>query len=163
MMIEDHGLDEDADGQPESARLTAFAGTDVDWESGFPGDLYVRQDGAPLALEPPVDHRAWFEDDRVFTSHLRPLTRQATPESGPISLRVYDPTYFVAYDMRLPLTVEGRAGCDILQLPADLATAYDRVEEILYGPESVKYQDPDSYPEVGDLFADELKLTCAAG
>jgi ABC-type uncharacterized transport system substrate-binding protein len=163
LLIEEKGLDQDGDGLPEEDKLAAFAGKDVDWAGGFPGDLYATVNETDLALLKPQQHEARFQDDRYMTSHLRPLAQPVAPEVGPISVRVYDPTYFVAYDIRLPLTVEGREDCSITRVPADLARAYDRVEEILYGPESAKYVGDDTYPEVGDLFADELKLSCVSG
>ena len=75
----------------------------------------------------------------------------------PLLVQIYDPTFFVAYDVVLPVTVQGRDDCTVEQVPADLNAAYDKVESLLYGPDSVEYSE-DSYPEVGDLFADQLLL-----
>lgn len=160
LLIEDNGLDQDGDGTPEDAALVAFAGLDVDWAAGFPGDLYVTQDGQPVELARPVEHGLRYEDGRLVTWHIRPLKTRIKVGAEPVSVQVYDPSFFVAYDMRLPISVEGREGCKIDHLPADLAAAYDKVESLLYGTDSLEY-DEDSYPEVGDLFADELRLTCS--
>lgn len=160
LLVEDNGLDADGDGIPEQAALDAYAGQDVDWAAGFPGDLYLQNQGADVALARPVEHGMRYEEGRVVSWHIRPLETRLSVGSEPLLVQIYDPTFFVAYDVRLPVTVEGREGCGIEHVPADLNAAYDKVESLLYGPDSVEYSE-DSYPEVGDLFADQLLLTCS--
>ncbi|WP_424940985.1 DUF1007 family protein [Aliiroseovarius sp. S253] len=160
LLVEDNGLDADGDGIPEQAALDAYAGQDVDWAAGFPGDLYLQNQGADVALARPVEHGMRYEDGRVVSWHIRPLETRVTVGAEPLLAQIYDPTFFVAYDVRLPVTVEGRDSCAVEQMPADLNAAYDKVESLLYGPDSVEYSE-DSYPEVGDLFADQLLLTCS--
>ena len=73
LLVEDNGLDADGDGVPEQAALDAYAGKDVDWAAGFPGDLYLKNAGADVALTGPVEHGMRFEDGRVISWHIRPL------------------------------------------------------------------------------------------
>jgi ABC-type uncharacterized transport system substrate-binding protein len=101
-----------------------------------------------------------YEDGRVISWHIRPLETRLSVGADPLLVQIYDPTFFVAYDVVLPVTVEGQDDCTVDQVPADLNAAYDKVESLLYGPDSVEYSE-DSYPEVGDLFADQLLLTCS--
>jgi ABC-type uncharacterized transport system substrate-binding protein len=75
-------------------------------------------------------------------------------------VRIYDPTFFVAYDVTLPVTVDKAPGCAVTRIAADLDAAYSLVEELLYGPGGQQYTD-DTYPEVGAAFADTLTVTCA--
>ncbi|SPF78572.1 hypothetical protein ALP8811_02500 [Aliiroseovarius pelagivivens] len=160
LLVEDNGLDADGDGTPEQAALDAYAGQDVDWAAGFPGDLYLQDKGSDVALLGPVEHGMRYEDGRVISWHIRPLETRVSVGAEPLLVQIYDPTFFVAYDVRLPVTVKGPEGCTVEHIPADLNAAYDKVESLLYGPDSVEYSD-DSYPEVGDLFADQLLLTCS--
>lgn len=160
LLVEDNGLDVDGDGIPEQSALDAYAGQDVDWAAGFPGDLYLQNAGSDVALSAPVEHGMRYDDGRVVSWHIRPLETRLTVGADPLLVQIYDPTFFVAYDVRLPVTVEGREGCAVAHVPADLNAAYDKVESLLYGPDSVEYSE-DSYPEVGDLFADQLLLTCS--
>lgn len=160
LLVEDNGLDADGDGVPEQAALDAYAGKDVDWAAGFPGDLYLQNAGADVALSGPVEHGMRYEDGRVISWHIRPLETRLSVGVDPLLVQIYDPTFFVAYDVVLPVTVQGRDSCSVAQVPADLNAAYDKVESLLYGPDSVEYSE-DSYPEVGDLFADQLLLTCS--
>ena len=160
LLVEDNGLDADGDGIPEQTALDAYAGKDVDWAAGFPGDLYLMNAGADVALSGPVEHGMRYEDGRVVSWHIRPLKARLSVGVESLLVQIYDPTFFVAYDVRLPVTVEGPEGCTVEHVPADLNAAYDKVESLLYGPDSVEYSE-DSYPEVGDLFADRLLLTCS--
>lgn len=160
LMVEDNALDADGDGTPEQEALDAFAGQDVDWAAGFPGDLYLQALSNDVELARPVEHGMRYEDGRIVSWHIRPLENRVAVTADPVLVQIYDPTFFVAYDVRLPVTVEGREGCAVAHVPADLNAAYDKVESLLYGPDSVEYSE-DSYPEVGDLFADQLLLTCS--
>ncbi|SMR84070.1 ABC-type uncharacterized transport system, substrate-binding protein [Aliiroseovarius halocynthiae] len=160
LLIEDNGLDTDGDGTPEQAALDAYAGKDVDWDAGFPGDLYLQNEGADVGLSGPVEHGMRYEEGRVVSWHIRPLKTRLKVGSEPVLAQIYDPTFFVAYDLHLPVTVEGAEACAVEQIPADLGAAYDKVESLLYGPDSAEYSE-DSYPEVGHLFADKMLLTCS--
>lgn len=158
LLIEDRGLDPDGDGVLTEAEKTALAGTDVDWDAGFPGDLHLTFAGNPVALGPAMEHRADYAQGRVATSHIRPLlTRIDLDGAGPLAAKVYDPTFFVAYDVTQPVTAS-RADCQIVHTPADLAAAQVLVAEMMSEQD---YAD-DDYPEVGEAYADTFVLTCAA-
>jgi ABC-type uncharacterized transport system substrate-binding protein len=160
MMIEERGLDADGDGLPEADALAAFAGTDVDWAAGFPGDLYLEVDGQAVALLGPEDHAARFEDEMIVTTHIRPLAAPVALDAA-VTARMYDPTYFVAYDLLLPVQMADEAGCLVQIARADHEAAKRRVDEIVLGPDRALYEDDMAFPEVGVLFADEVVLQCA--
>ena len=163
MLIEENGLDADGDGTPEQALLDAYAGHDVDWAAGFPGDFVLAQDGAEVALDGPVRHRARFEDGRVVTSHVRPLAAPLDATEGVVTARAYDPTYFVAYDVPATPAISGREDCRIRREKADRAAA-----EAEYGDQLAAVDagsDPFAVvelPDIGALFADRFVLSCAA-
>jgi ABC-type uncharacterized transport system substrate-binding protein len=163
MLIEENGLDADGDGTPEQALLDAYAGHDVDWAAGFPGDFVLAQDGAEVALDGPVRHRARFEDGRVVTSHVRPLAAPLDATEGVVTARAYDPTYFVAYDVPAAPAISGREDCRIRREEADRAAA-----EAEYGDQLAAVDagsDPFAVvelPDIGALFADRFVLSCAA-
>lgn len=162
VMIEDNGLDADGDGTPEPEKLEEFAGKDVDWAAGFPGDVTVLQGGAALELEGPLRHRAYFENGRYVTTHIRPLKEPILPGEG-IEARLYDPTFFVAYDMPVLPTVEGREGCTVTRNAADTDKAYEEYGEKLASVDMG--EDPFAEVDLGDigiLFADTFEVTCAA-
>lgn len=162
VMIEDAELDADGDGVPEPEKLAAFAGRDVDWEAGFPGDITLEQGGEAVALERPVDHRAYYESGRYVTTHLRPL-KEPIALDAQTAARVYDPSFFVAYDVPKTPTVEGRAGCDVTRDAADTDAAYEEYGEKLASVDVG--EDPFAEVDLGDigiLFADRFVVSCSA-
>lgn len=158
--IQDRDMDADGDGHLTEAELDDLARTDVDWDEGFPGDLYIETASGPVALERPTGFAARYEDGRLTTSHLRILSAPVDVSAAPLTVRIYDPTFFVAYDVTLPVTVDKAPGCAVSRIAANLDAAYSLVEELLYGPGAQEYTD-DTYPEVGAAFADTLTVTCA--
>lgn len=162
LLVEDAGLDPDHDGEIEQAALDAFAGTDVDWDAGFPGDLYLTRDADEIALAGPVDHGAHYQDGRIVTFHTRPLETPLTIGTPPVTAKVYDPTFFVAYDVTLPVTVEGTDACTVIRDPADLEEASRILNEKIDAiPDDGGLEN--DFPAVGEYYADAFRLTCSAG
>ncbi|MEI4261910.1 DUF1007 family protein [Roseovarius sp. D0-M9] len=162
VMIEDNGLDADGDGTPEPAQLEAFAGRDVDWAAGFPGDVTAALGGTEIALDGPVQHRAYYESGRIVTTHVRPLTTPVALD-GVLTARVYDPTFFVAYEVPALPTVEGREGCTVTRKAADTESAYETYGDKLASVDVG--EDPFAEVDLGDigiLFADTFEVTCSA-
>ncbi len=163
MLIEENGLDANGDGMPEQAALDAYAGRDVDWAAGFPGDFTVALDGVTVDLDGPVLHRARYEAGRLVTSHVRPLAAPLDVSKGVVTARAYDPTYFVAYDVPEAPGISGRDDCRFDREAADREAA-----EAAYGEQLAEVDatsDPFEVvelPDIGVMFADRFVLTCAA-
>ncbi|SMO98836.1 ABC-type uncharacterized transport system, substrate-binding protein [Paracoccus laeviglucosivorans] len=161
MMIEDAQLDANGDGIPEPERLNAFAGKDVDWAAGFPGHILVEHKGAPVVLGPPLEHRAAYENDRIKTSHLRPLEYPVkVTAADPLFLRLYDPEYFVAYDTPRKPTIQGDAECKVARRPPDTSGQQDllaQLQQLDMETSSIAFM---HMPDVGITFADGFLVTC---
>jgi hypothetical protein len=74
---------------------------------------------------------------------------------------VYDPFYYVAYELIGAVTIKGRDDCEALITPANLDAAYTLVEEVLYGRPASDVGADEEFPEVGVAFADTINVTCA--
>lgn len=163
LMLEENELDADGDGVPEQDRLDAYAGQDVDWAAGFPGDFSVEKDGETVTLERPVQHAVRYSEGRIVTSHVRPLAEPFAVDGTTVVVRSYDPTFFVAYDVPTEPTVSGRDGCTLERDAADLDEAYriagDKLAEVDVNEDPFEVVDRD---DIGILFADAFLLTCAA-
>jgi ABC-type uncharacterized transport system substrate-binding protein len=160
LVLEERGLDPDYDGALTAEELASLNGFDMAWMEGFPGDTYAAAGATPLALGPPTDYVTTIEDGRIVTTHTR--TVAPPPAGAAISVKAYDPTFYTAYEVSRGVTVEGGTGCTAELVPADLDAAYTLLEELLYGPRSTEWSE-DDFPEVGEAFADEVRLTCASG
>ncbi|MFD0858326.1 DUF1007 family protein [Roseovarius aquimarinus] len=162
VMIEDAGLDADGDGTPEPDKLEAFAGKDVDWDAGFPGDVTLEREGSDVALARPVKHRAYYEEGRIITTHVRPLAEPIEVDPEAVA-RIYDPSFFVAYDVPTLPVIEGAEACEVTRRAADTDKAYAEYGEKLASVDMD--EDPFAEVDLGDigiLFADAFEVTCAA-
>jgi len=107
LITEDMEIDSDYDGvltEQDMAKLTGF---DMQWIEGFNGDLEGMLEGAQLVLSQPMQPTAAFADGKITTTHLRAIEGAPVLE-GPLVWRPYDLTYYTAYDVTLPVAVQGR-------------------------------------------------------
>jgi len=153
LLMADLGLDADGDGDLTDAELARLDGFDLQWIEGFEGDSYVARNGKPVALGKPAGRGVSVRGGRITSAHFRAAKG---PASG-VVLKAYDPTFYTAYDLIGPVAVEGP--CTATIQPADLDAAYTLVEELLYATPTSQVED--SYPEVGESFADTVTLSCA--
>lgn len=160
LQLEELELDPDGDGVLDDAEQAKLAGFDTQWVEGYEGDLYVTANGQKLELGAPIEPGGKLEDGRIVTWHTRPLVQRQDPNAAAIEFKVYDPTFYTAYSVDLGATTKGRDGCEVMIEPANLAEAYDRLEEMLNGPSDGS--DPEAgFPAVGEQFADTLTIECA--
>lgn len=153
LLLEDMGLDNDGDGVLTPSELGRLDGFDLNWIEGFQGDLYLTVDDTPVTLGPPEGRGTDVVQGQIVTRHFRAFG----PQSGPVILQAYDPTFYTAYDLDGGVKVPD--GCTLKIQPADLDRAYTLVEEALYANPAMP---DDEYPEVGDAFADIVEVACNA-
>lgn len=152
LIFSDLGLDPDGDGTLDAGELARLDGFDLQWIEGYEGDSYASRGGAPVALGPPEPRGTTVEDGKIVTTHFRAAS---APAAG-LVIKVYDPTFYTAYALVGQVEVDGP--CTSMVEPADLATAYSQLEELLFNtPED---QATEYYPEVGESFADTVMLSC---
>ncbi|WP_069301377.1 DUF1007 family protein [Neptunicoccus sediminis] len=162
LQLEELELDQDGDGTITVEEQEKLAGFDTNWVEGFEGDLYVTHNDDAVALGPPLEPGAALEDGRLLTWHIRPLLNRIEPSAGETIVKVYDPTFYSAYTLDHGVEVIDNPACSLAITAADLPKAYDAVESLLYGENSAQYDGDDSFPEVGELFADTVFLECAS-
>ncbi len=130
------------------------------WPPDYAGDLEVAQADVVLVLADKQDHRMTYEGGLFHETHLRPVTQISDPDA-PIRIRVYDPSFYTAYDLRRPVLIEGRNDCTTEIVPADLDAAYALAESLLDGQQPAAVGPDEYFPEIGDAFADTIVVTCA--
>lgn len=151
-LIADMGLDADGDGEMSDADMAALQEVDRHWQPGFAGDTYVTAAGQEVALSPPRDHVVTYVDGRIVSRFLRDL---ATPVTGGLEVRNYDPGYYIEY------TIRGfdAAGCTSVVEAPDLSAADQALQaELAKLPPD---QDAEAeFPAVGALFAQVVRVSC---
>lgn len=156
LILEDMGLDPDFDGALTARELDKLQGFDLQWSDGFDGDVYMTRHGAALALGGGEHLMTEVSDGRITTRHRRTLIDPVAADG--VVFRAYDPTYYTAYTLTRGLEVTG--GCTGVVTPPDLNAAYDKVEELLYAVPVEQAEQ--AYPEIGEAFADTVRLKCDA-
>ena len=137
----------------------ALQGFDLDWMDGYNGDLWPLFDGRPMGLLPPVAGPAEVSGGQVVSRHSRAVAEPVDPRAGQVSIRVYDPEFYVAYSIAVPADVVGDTACRARVFGPDLAAAHERLDAAL--AESAGTDDIElAFPMVGEHFADELRLEC---
>ncbi len=123
MLTEDLGLDTDGDLVMTEEELGALAEGVLDWPSDFGGDLYLLQQDALVALGPRSEASVDYVDGRVIERHFRPLETPVAADV-PLAIQVYDPLYYIAYEVAPDIVLQGGAGCVTELRKADLNAAY---------------------------------------
>ena len=153
LILEDMGLDPDGDGALTSEELTALERFDLDnWYEGFEGDLYMYAGGEKLLLGAPEFVSVGLDAGRIISVHRRSV--QPAAADG-LVIEPYDPTYYIAFEASLPITLP--APCRATVLKPDLDEAARKMQaELAQIPE-------DQFLEIepGRDFADRIEVTCA--
>ncbi len=161
-VIADRGLDPDGDEVLTEAEIAQLSGFDMAWDEGFAGDTYALLGEAPLELSRPQEFSASYAEGKVTSSHLRVFAAPVPVGEVPLVIQAYDPGYYVAYSIPQDPVLTGGAGCSARVFVPDL----DEAQETLLAALSEYAPDVDleaEFPAVGANFAEEVRVTCAAG
>ncbi len=157
LLTSDLGIDLDGDGILTDVEAKILDDAVVEWPADYLGDLAVEQNGQSVALAPRINHTMIYVDGIVRETHTRPLV--ATSDA-PLTVQVYDPFYYVAYELAGPVTIAGRNDCTALITEPDLNRAYSLVDELLYGRPASDVGADEQFPEVGVEFAQTIQVIC---
>ncbi|EAQ02784.1 hypothetical protein OB2597_15420 [Pseudooceanicola batsensis HTCC2597] len=158
LVLQDMGLDPDADGVLTPDELRQVEGWDMKWVEGYEGDLYLEgpQDGA-VALGPPVPLETRVVEGRLISVHRRPVEPAA--DAATAVLQAYDPEFYTAYDLTLGVRIAGDAAnplCTVNIDKPDENEAYREARDVMKDfPE-----DAVGVPLLGHVFAETVTLTC---
>lgn len=161
-VIADRGLDPDGDEVLTEAEVAQLSGFDMAWDEGFAGDTYALLGEAPLELSGPQEFSASYAEGKVTSSHLRVFAAPVPVGEVPLVIQAYDPGYYVAYSIPQDPVLTGGAGCSARVFVPDL----DEAQETLLAALSEYTPDVDleaEFPAAGANFAEEVRVTCAAG
>ena len=157
LMLEEYELDPDYDLQLTEAEVSETLGFDLNWGGGFEGGLHMVQDGEPLGLGPlePVT-LTLLPSGQLQSTHRRAVIGAAP---GPLTAQIYDPEFYIAFEMILELAVADAPGCTVDLVRADLDAAYAVLDAALQEIGGVIAAE-DNFPTVGEHFADRMEVTC---
>ncbi|GGD26495.1 DUF1007 family protein [Sinisalibacter lacisalsi] len=160
LMVEDGGYDTDSDGDISAAELEAMRLWDANWPEDYGGDVELELDGAPLTLGPPTEWAADWRDGEAVSVHTRALAEPVAIEASRLTLRAFDPVFYVAYSIAALPDFSGRTDCRARLVSPDTSTISSELAE------TIANLPPDADPEaaglgeIGRLYAEELRISC---
>lgn len=133
------------------------------WPDTFQGDSYLFVDGQRRALGKPLN-----ADTRILASGEVEVTFERAVlepfrpgvDGSPVVVKVYDPTFYYAYEVEGAAKIIGPDGhgCISEHDPVDTSDPYLTVLAVQLS--ALGRNETPEQPDVGALFADELRLIC---
>ncbi|SMY09454.1 DUF1007 family protein [Flavimaricola marinus] len=160
LLTEDLGVDPDGDMVLTEEELEIVRASVLDWPADYAGDLVLTGPAGELPLGPRIDAEVEVIEGRIIESHLRLLADPVDPGPQGVAVQVYDPFYYVAYQVVGEIAIEGTDACAAAYTPADLEAAYALLDELLYGRPASDVGPEEEFPMVGVAFADTVMVTC---
>jgi len=151
LILEDMGLDSDYDGVLNEVELAKLSGFDLNWIEGFAGDLYLTQGAMSVDMEPPQNRGISFKDGKITSVHFRPI---AGVRADGLVAKAFDPTYYTAYELTGGVEIAGPCRAEV-HAP-DLDAAALELQKVL----AEVPPDATDYPEMGETFAEEVRISC---
>jgi ABC-type uncharacterized transport system, periplasmic component len=154
-VLQDLGFDPFAPlSAPEAERLAAEQRLLLDASDGFAAISVGVDDLETAPAEAVV---AAVEDGRMRVDFTLPLTQPVGLDGLDARLAIYDPVYFIAFDLTGAVTVEGGADCAADPMDQALSAVLLALQADLSDiPADATPDDP----TVGRLFAAEARLSC---
>lgn len=160
LLAEDFNMDSDGDGELTDAERAELTGFDADWVEGYAGDLEIVLDGQVLSLSRPIDPTADMNQGRIISSHLREVAGTPMLAGETLSLKAFDPSYYTAYDMTLPVEISGRDDCDILRIEPDIQGQLAQMQAQLLTLDANADLEENDIPLIGGDFATDIRVSC---
>jgi ABC-type uncharacterized transport system substrate-binding protein len=157
-LLEDLGLDPEADGVLTVTELATLEASITDWPPDFSGDLVLTYGEEPVPLSDRRDHRVEVVDGRLVESHVRLLASPVDVAGAVLTIENYDPYYYVAYSMLPEVAVA--APCDAALIPADPEVAQAEVDSLWQGLDIAGAGPEMQLPPVGYAFSDRVEVQC---
>lgn len=126
------GLENGADGKPTEKTLRELAQVNIDSLKDFDYFTYAKHGKEQFPFAPPKDYSLTY-DGTALTLHFTLPLQKPLPSKGQTAIDVYDPTYFVAFQLadNDPVKLAGSpAGCTVnLHRPDPAATSSTTLSE----------------------------------
>ncbi len=160
LILADLGLDPAAETLDEADAAT-LSGFDANWVEGYNGDLWPTLGDTEIMLGGPEEACARLDEGEIVSQHRRRVLDPVDPATMPLSIRVFDPEYFIAYTIADHARFEGREDCRSRLFGPDLDQANERLQAALDELYAGGITDIEAnFPAVGAHFAEELVIEC---
>ncbi|MXN65276.1 DUF1007 family protein [Stappia sp. GBMRC 2046] len=155
------GLDQDGDNELTTEELQPLAKINVESLKEYDYFTYLFHGNDELGFTEPVEYWLDFYGGRLTLFFTLPLESPAISDGASFTLEVYDPTYFVAYEMTpdTPFAmVDAPAGCSLdFTPPPELDTS---TAAALAQIPSSQRDIPDEFQSVTETLSNTATVTC---
>jgi ABC-type uncharacterized transport system substrate-binding protein len=157
------GLDADGDETYSATELEALTKENLESLKTYDYFVHFRRGAEALPIAAAREATQSFADGRLTLSFTVPLQAATAAVPEPVSLKVYDPDFFIefAYAGEMPVTAAAGApaNCKPDLKPVEATTETDLTREML----STKDKDwaPETNEDFGSLFAPALVIACS--
>jgi len=157
-VVEQLKLDQDGDGVLSAEDEAALVADQTQWPDEYEGDSYLAVAGAPAEIGRPEAASAALEDGRVVIRFERALETPVPAEGLRATAQLYDPSYFFAYFVEQPPTLDNAPeGCVAEVVAFDPDTELKALQQTLA---ELSAEETPEQENVGALFADRVELRC---
>lgn len=150
------GLETTPDGKPSEKTLKELAQVNIDSLKEFDYFTYAKRGKEAIAFAPPKDYSLTY-DGTSLTLHFTLPFAQAQAKKGAMTLDVFDPTYFVAFQLADddPIKLAGASdGCTLtLHRPDPAAVGTTNLSEGFFNALT-------SASNFGSQFANRVTVSC---
>lgn len=162
LVTEDLQLDFDGDGELTPEETERLIGFDTNWDEGFNGDLEIRTADEILLLSGPLDATTVLRQGRIVSSHMRYLQQPILMQESPFSLKAFDPSYYTAYEIKLPVTLSPHVAgnCQLERIEPDIAGGLAQMQAQLLRLDANADLEENDFPLIGGDFATEIRIIC---
>lgn len=158
------GLDTNNDGVYSPEELVPLTTDNMTALKDYDYFTVLRVKGEKQPVTGAVEETQLYNDGKLTLYFQVPLKTPADPKAGEVMLKVYDPEFFIdfqlAEDEPVALVGTGPAGCKLDVKPVPTTDELDQTRAML----STKGRDwkPDTAEDFGAMFARPILYTCAS-
>lgn len=162
VVVGDHGIDPDGDGNATPEEDVALSGFDMHWQPDAIGDTYALMKDVDLPLSRPSDWTAHYAGGKVTTTHVRMFDKPVLFGVEPLIVQVYDPSYYTSYAIvGTPVLTAAPKGCSVEVFEPDMAAADAILKSAIdeaAGSDGIE----GDFPAIGKAYSEEARVTCVA-
>lgn len=160
LTLEDLGLDPDRDGALSAEERATLSQRFSAWPEDFAGNMQLQHAGRDVALSRPQGMDVDLRDGRFVLDFRRALAEPIPMAGASVQAQVFDPTYFIYYEVPDLPGITGADSCAVTRTEADLSAARSLYERLLGDLTEEQLMEPGQEPLVGSAFADTFVLSC---
>ncbi|TJZ91417.1 DUF1007 family protein [Paracoccus gahaiensis] len=143
-------------------QLQAWDALDANWDPLNGGRLELQTAGGRIASDPPRPLSTRLEGNRMVSRRSHTLPGPIAGEV-PTAIRIYDPTFYVAFSLPSQVVIQGRADCQVTRQSGNVQAQTDAYASALrdaLARELGRTSSDDVQVQIGAVGAASLEVRC---